>query len=306
MPKNLKRLLILMSLAALASVPATAAQVQVPQASTSETPAVMTFNSELYIVYRNSVGSLSYQHTPDGVNWSAPQSIPGVGAALGGPALAIFNRQLQVAYKTTNFNGQSDVFKVAFDPSLKLWGQVTPVPAVAPVSIGGDPDMSLGPDGRLYVLWKKSGSQQLYYSSTSDDFTWSAAAQAPSCSSDSGPGSFAYNGKLRMVFRGVSEANSYRALDINGSWGPAPVKIGGSTSHEPGATVHNNLFYIVYKGQSTDNIYYRTLNTLDQWSAQFQLSVSQTSKGPSATSFLNQLWICYKSFNTSNVYCNPQ
>jgi len=125
------------------------------------------------------------------------------------------------------------------------------------------------------------------------------------------PGAASLNGKMYIVYKGKSSDNLYQATLNGTSWsGNKKIsdtsKIDPKSNHSPALATYRNEIIMVYKGASSNNIYWARFDG-STWTG--NKKISDTSKidpksnlSPALAAYNNKLYMVYKGESTNNLY----
>ena len=191
----------------------------------------------------------------DGKNWvipDVPVSQNGHSLTDAGPALAMYNGKLYLAYKG---NGSNDLWYNVFDGTSWMANDLE-------ITQGGHSKTDAGPalavyNGKLYLAYKGNGSNDLWYN-VFDGNSWLAndleISQNGHSQTSRRPALAVYGGQLYLAYRGggsddiwynVFDGNSWLAQDIS-------VTQGGvvQTAEGPALAAFGQYLFMTYRDNS--------------------------------------------------------
>lgn len=233
-----------------------------PRTSESAGVAYNQHDANLYIAYPGAGQPDIWLTTYDGDNWNGNQKIeigsdyPGTAAS---PSLAYFPEKSRL-YMVYRGNSNNEIYQASLDSSGDWHGN-----SKITLSDDSNPQTNVSPalayypeQRKLYLVFTDTTSHDLYMV-TYDGNNWTGNQQIkvvdnaddpePQC-----PGSPAlayFNGKLHMVYSGMSECLYYSVFDGSQWTGNYELQIYGTalkTDTTPGMAVIDNKLYLIYPG----------------------------------------------------------
>ena len=108
-------------------------------------------------------------------------------------------------------------------------------------------------DGKLYAVWRGSGSDQGLWYASFDGSNWSAQARIPHVASSAGPALAAFGNKLYAAWKGSNADQRIWYASFDGSKWSTQAKIpGAASSSGPALSVFNAKLYAVWKSSDAD------------------------------------------------------
>ena len=267
-------------------------------------PALAVYNGKLYLAYKgNGSNDLWYNDNVfDGTSWLANDleiTQGGHSKTDAGPALAVYNGKLYLAYKG---NGSNDLWYNVFDGTSWMANDLE-------ITQGGHSKTDAGPalamyNGKLYLAYKGNGSNDLWYN-VFDGTSWMAndleITQGGHSKTDAGPALAVYNGKLYLAYKGNGSNDLWYNVFDGNSWLANDLEISqnghSQTSRRPALAVYGGQLYLAYRGGGSDDIWYNVFDG-NSWLAQdisvTQGGVVQTAEGPALAAFGQYLFMTYR------------
>lgn len=257
---------------------------------TTHAPAMAVFNSRLYLAVKGAsnpgiyVRSKDYQ-TPD--NWGPWVALSG--ATSTSPALVVYHNRLYLFVKG---NTTGTIYYKSMDTSgnwSTSWATVpgsSTYPTIdTPAVVVYDDLLTLfqtGPNGRIYLTSMRSdGVWTGWYYFYGGDFEMQTTA---------GPAATVFNNNIWLFVKGQfgspwSNSISYNIFAGGGMGWTGWTQLAGSTSTTPSVTAgpKANQIYVAVKGNSSNAMYYRFYDTIEQkWIPEMTWSpaVGSTSDTP--------------------------
>lgn len=173
-----------------------------------------------------------------------------------------------------------------------------------------------------YAIYKGPGSDSGIYVAYSPDSNlfnggaWSLTRMNPAINTSATPAAVSFAGNLYVFYKGSGDdSRIYVAKPEGGNilagefWNAQPLNPAINTSTSPGAAVHNNTLYMLYKGAGTDSGVYiakssnGNVSDGNSWSASRLNPAINTSAAPAVTAFNGILYMLYKGpGGDANIY----
>jgi hypothetical protein len=238
----------------------------------------------------------------DGADWVIPDlpvSQNGRSLTSEGPAMALFNGKLFLAYKGKD---SDDLWFNTFDGASWLATDLE-------ITQNGHSKTDARPalavfNGKLFLAYKGSGSDSLWFN-TFDGASWLASdleiTQNGHSKTDAGPALAVYNGKLFLAYKGSGSDDLWFNTFDGVSWLANDLEITqngrSKTDAGPALAVYNGKLYLAYKGSGSDDIWYNVFDG-NSWLAQ-DISVTrngrvQTGRGPALATLAQFLFMAYR------------
>jgi hypothetical protein len=249
----------------------------------------------------------------DGANWVIPDipvSQNGHSLTSEGPAMALFNGKLFLAYKGKDsddlwFNtcdGQSLWLATDFEITQNGHSKTDASPALAAFN------------GKLFLAYKGSGSNDLWFN-TFDGANWLTPdleiTQNGHSKTDAGPALAAFNGKLFLAYKGSGSNDLWFNTFDGANWLTPDLEISqnghSQTDARPALAVFNGKLFLAYKGAGSNDLWFNTFDGTN-WLAQdlkvSQNGHSQTDAGPALAVFNGKLYLAYKGAGSDDIWYN--
>ena len=213
------------------------------------------------------------------VTFSGWAPLPGGGATLAGPAVAIFNGGPWAFVRGPNNRIYQNLLTAS---GWSGWGEV-PGGGLTPSGPGATVF-----NNTLYLFVR--GTDNRIYQNLLTASGWSGWSKVPGGGlTPSGPGATVFNNTLYLFVRGTND-RIYQNLLTAGSWsGWGEVPGGGGTLAGPAAAVFQNFLYLTVQGPN--NRIYDNLLTSVGWTGWAEVPGGRTTpSGPVATVFNGELW----------------
>jgi hypothetical protein len=239
----------------------------------------------------------------DGSNWVIPDipvSRNGHSLTSDGPAMALFNGKLFLAYKGKD---SDDLWFNTCD-GQSLW-----LATDLEITQNGHSKTDAGPalaafNGKLFLAYKGSGSNDLWFN-TFDGANWLTPdleiSQNGHSQTDASPALAVFNGKLFLAYKGAGSNDLWFNTFDGANWLAQDLKVSqnghSQTDAGPALAVFNGKLYLAYKGNGSDDIWYNVFDGAN-WQAQ-DLEVSRdghvkTGRGPTLAAFGQYLFMAYR------------
>lgn len=210
---------------------------QITGQSTSDTPAIASFNGWLYMVYRDSNGfDLYVTRSPDGITWQDTQKISGVQG--GSPTLVEFENKLWLIWHGL-FSAQLWIAHsedgLHFEGIQKIAGQKAWNTAITVY------------DGELFMVYADSASSQLWMSQSADGSTWTNTRHIDG-QMTTNPAVTTFEDNVVMVYvdPGIDTSTLFvSTYTSQKGWTPAKV-ISGQQASAPALTTFENCLFMTY------------------------------------------------------------
>ena len=229
--------------------------------------------------------------------WAYRELTPAAYGASHGPALAVYDNKLYMAWKgkdtdtriwLSSFDGNS-----WSDPPVTFSDRTTScAPAIAAFK------------GRLYMAWKRSEDAQIWFSYY-NGLTWSPP-KATNGNSTHGPALAEFNGLLYMAWKGSGDVFVWHATcngDSQNTWVHKLTinSIGVTTSHGPALAAYTegsvNKLYLAWKNSDDTKIWYASMTTNESWMSHNVTSNDRgTSCGPALATY-KKYWAHANSYD---------
>jgi hypothetical protein len=249
----------------------------------------------------------------DGSNWVIPDipvSQNGHSLTSDGPAMALFNGKLFLAYKGkdsddlwfTTCDGQSLWLTPDLEITQNGHSKTDAKPALAAFN------------GKLFLAYKGSGSNDLWFN-TFDGTNWLnpdlEITQNGHSKTDAGPALAAFNGKLFLAYKGSGSNDLWFNTFDGSNWLNPDLEITqnghSKTDASPALAVFNGKLFLAYKGAGSNDLWFNTFDGVN-WLAQdlkvSQNGHSQTDAGPALAVYNGKLYLAYKGSGSDDIWYN--
>jgi hypothetical protein len=194
----------------------------------------------------------STQNSEDGVTWTAPQNVVGVGTSTG-PALAVFQGKLYMAWK--GIPGDQGIY---FSSYALQWAPQASVPNVGTST---RPALAVYRN-RLFMAWKGiEGDQGIYFASY-DGRNWTAQAPVPGVGTSTYPTMGVLQDRLYMVWKGIEGDPSVYFTSFDGTaWRPQSAVPNIGTAVGATLSAGPDRLFLTWSGVAGDpSLYYTTFD----------------------------------------------
>lgn len=230
----------------------------------NRSPAMATYKNQIIMVYKGASSNNLYWAQFNGSSWSGNKKISDTSKidpkSNATPALAVYNNKLYMVYKGESSN---NLYVAEFDGST--WSgnrKISDISNIDPKS-NQTPGLGVHKD-KLYLIYKGESSNDLYQA-TFDGTTWTGNVKIKDISqispeSNYGPALAPINNRLIMVYKGAHTNNIYQADMLDTTW-TGNIRIEDESSidprsnYTPALTPYDNRLEMIYKGETTNNIY---------------------------------------------------
>ncbi len=274
--------------------------------TTSQPPAVTSSaDNYLWLVHKgNSSTKMYYRKMSTNGQWSSSTRIVGSYTNTQ-PALVGYGESAWIFHKGANSTKiwwktvDSDGSQMPPSGDYEIYGSKTSAaPAVAKGFYSGPTLFNKG-ESSNYIWYRP----MTWYNS------WGSSTKIPYAYTSTSPAAVKFNGVLYVFHKGAGSSKKiwYRHKDTwNGPWQPSggDIKlVGSTTSHPPAVAVFNGRLYVVHKGETSNYIYYRSMDTNGNWSSSTRITGdTATSSSPSVTEFNGRLYVFHKGVSSNNIY----
>jgi|GEM_PF-6105097 hypothetical protein len=264
---------------------------QIPRAQTSEGPGAAYFNNNVFTFFRGVASNkIYYSYSSDGSTWNGGNTELGNGAETSDdPAAVSFKGNLFLFYrgKGGTIYPETRIYYSVSGDGFNWTGNVPLNVTGAGLAARSEPAVTT--DGvYLYLLIRSdvpAYNQILLYRSA-DGINWSYIGNTGE-STDKGVAvssvrlSDDFYPQLYMVYKGESTNNLLvKKYNISfGTWGSSQQILGAKTRERPSLATDYSKLVVLYKGNSTDNLFRSYTTNGNTWTGNNQVA-GQTNRGP--------------------------
>ena len=252
------------------------------------------FNGFLYATWKGEIEDdrlfySTFITGPDNTRvWANQQTFGGNSSS--GPAVAMFNGELVIAWKGEYSDERLFYLRV----NGSGWSQQAQIPNVA---------SSVGPTlaqygNRLYAAWKGAEIDQAIYYASFDGNSWSAQALIPGVASSVGPSLCTYGNRLYAAWKGMNNDQAIWFSSFDGTrWSAQAVIPGVASSVGPSLAVFGGKLYAMWKGATGDQgLWFSSFNG-SAWAPQQLVPGVASSIGPALAQYNGQLYAMWKGMD---------
>jgi hypothetical protein len=273
---------------------------------TSDGPAAAAFNSQLYLAYKSADSNDLWYNVFDGQSGWLEQDIritrDGHTQTSAGPALAVFNGKLYMAYKSADSN---DLWYSVFD------GQSGWLEQDIRITQDGHSQTSAGPalaayNSKLYLAYKSADSDDLWYNVFDGQSGWLEQdiriTQDGHTQTSAAPALAVFNGQLYMAYKSADSNDLwYNVFDGQSGWLEQDIRITqdghSQTSAAPALAVFNGQLYMAYRSADNDDLWYNVFDG-QNWLAQ-DIRITRydsvyTARGPALAALDKLVYLIYR------------
>lgn len=251
---------------------------------------------------RNSDTRLWASGSATGGAWSDQAPLPGA-TSPDGPALAVFQRQLVMAWRAED---STDSIWFASSGDGNTWTTPWNLPYVGTserpsLAAVQEPGLET-----LYLTWKGAGrDQSIYWSSSADGHKWEDQQLLGGAETARGPSLVVFQGVPQVFWRGgeslvSSNQNLYTAVRGENGWS-APTPLPGMTAADsPAVAVLGDTLYLAHRGRKAlldDDTWIRLWSTTDgvTWTSRTSPPDAYTELSPALAAYDGNLHLAWKS-----------
>lgn len=266
-----------------------------PVGNTSYSPAAAVFNNSLWVA--STYGNLLSLEQLD-LFGNIVATVPIGLVADRGPRIEAFNGVLYIFYRCCGSGSPVIRYRTMTTANVVSAESIIPGSNSDVVEAG-----TTVFNNRLYVAEMLPGGSVAYtYLNTSGAWngwidTGGDTAHAPD---------FAVaNGTLFVTYGGQSSPSSiyYQTISPTNVIGaPTQVPFGVYERSGPVGTEFQSKLYVVYRGHSSDRLWFNTMTSGGVWSATAAIGSGKTSAGPGVVVFANKLWVFFKGLTSNTKY----
>jgi hypothetical protein len=227
---------------------------------------------------------------------------------------------MHLFYKNTSSNDlhwiENDGTTWSHDMPLMVHPSPGKIPHVPQVS--GTPAAAQTGTNGLFLFYKATSSNDIMVIRSDNSWTEDVPLRSPNIRqpvSDHNPAAAMYGTNLFLVWKGENSNDLWVAQmdqQLNWSWGlPISVltngRIAPKSNISPNVIAFNNKLYIIYKGESSNDLYLTIFDSTAGWSGDVKISSQpggifpESSDRPSLVIFNNLLYMIYKGPNNTDL-----
>ena len=273
----------------------------VPGATTSATPGLAEFSSELCAVWKGN-GNGNIVGGNKAMDWSKQTTFHDVGTSAS-PSLANYQGGLMMAWK--GVGTETTIFFASGTPYY--YGKQDTLPKAStshgPSLAYFDPSTTAT---GLYCAWKESADESMSWAKY-DGTKWTIPQSIVNTGTTTGPALAEYNGRLYAAWKGITGDYGIYTKYFDGAWDSKQYPVGDksivSSNHRPALAKYDGELYLVYVSQDNKSIMCVTSTDGKTWTGAVKVQSVTTDSAPILVYYkaLDCLVCAWRDSSTGNI-----